>query len=94
MDDEPALCRTVRRLLRREGYLVDCATNGREAEDLMARRDYDVVVSDIGMPHVGGIELLKRIREHQPDVPVVLVAYDLLEHLGDDGAAKPPNRCE
>jgi EAL domain-containing protein (putative c-di-GMP-specific phosphodiesterase class I)/CheY-like chemotaxis protein len=100
VDDEPLLTRSVQRLLHDEGYLVDCATSGRDAETHLARRDYDVVLSDIGMPDMGGIELLRRVRERWPDVPVVLVtgapeissAVQAFEHGAFHYLVKPVER--
>ena len=73
VDDEPMLLRGYTRLLRAAGYEVDTAGDGREANELVGRKDFDVIVSDIAMPGMTGVELLRAIREHDADVPVVLV---------------------
>ena len=73
VDDEPELLRGVCRGLKMQGYSVTEARNGEEAVQHLSRRAFDVVVSDIVMPGMGGIQLLKEIRQHDLHVPVVLM---------------------
>ena len=73
VDDEPELLRGVCRGLKLLGYSVTEARNGEEAVQHLSRRAFDVVVSDIVMPGMGGIQLLKEIRQHDLHVPVVLM---------------------
>ncbi|HEY6077891.1 MAG TPA: EAL domain-containing protein [Polyangiaceae bacterium] len=73
VDDEPELLRGVCRNLRQQGYSVTEAKNGDEAVQHLSRRAFDVVVSDIVMPGMDGIQLLKEIRQHDLHVPVVLM---------------------
>ncbi len=87
-DDEPEPLRATARVLRHMGYRVDTATDGTEALAALENASYDVVLSDISMPGVDGIELLRRIHAHDEDVPVVLItgapavesAVQALEH--------------
>jgi len=73
VDDEPELLRGVCRGLKVQGYSVTEARSGEEAVQHLSRRAFDVVVSDIVMPGMGGIQLLKEIRQHDLHVPVVLM---------------------
>ncbi len=73
VDDEPELLRGVCRGLKLQGYSVTEARNGEEAVQHLSRRAFDVVVSDIVMPGMDGINLLKEIRQHDLHVPVVLM---------------------
>jgi EAL domain-containing protein (putative c-di-GMP-specific phosphodiesterase class I) len=73
VDDEPELLRGVCRGLKLQGYSVTEARNGEEAVQHLSKRAFDVVVSDIVMPGMGGIQLLKEIRQHDLHVPVVLM---------------------
>jgi EAL domain-containing protein (putative c-di-GMP-specific phosphodiesterase class I) len=73
VDDEPELLRGVCRGLKQLGYSVTEARNGEEAVQHLSRRAFDVVVSDIVMPGMGGIQLLREIRQHDLHVPVVLM---------------------
>lgn len=73
VDDEPELLRGVSRSLKLQGYSVTEARNGEEAVRHLSRRAFDVVVSDIVMPGMDGIQLLKEVRQHDLHVPVVLM---------------------
>ena len=103
-DDEPELLRALSRLLRGSGYEVDTAANGHDALSSIARTTYDAVLSDIAMPGLDGIELLKALEEQRSDVPVILVtgapavetAIEALEHGAYKYLLKPvdPERLE
>jgi two-component system, chemotaxis family, chemotaxis protein CheY len=74
VDDQPELRRLIRRSLHRAGYVVVEAWNGRVAVELAQQLHFDVVISDVRMPDVTGIELLATLRELDPDLPVVLTS--------------------
>ena len=73
VDDEDALRRVLVRKLRGEGYSVVEARNGADASALLEAHPIDVVVSDIAMPDLSGVELLQLVRQQKPDVPVLLM---------------------
>ncbi|HLV20272.1 MAG TPA: EAL domain-containing protein [Polyangiaceae bacterium] len=73
VDDDPTLLRSVERVLRKRGYEVSTACNGQEAVQQVIGGAFDVVLSDIAMPNMDGIQLLRAIREHDLHVPVVLI---------------------
>ncbi len=72
IDDEASLRQTLARILQRVGYEVTTAANGQEGLALIAEHSFDLVYSDIRMPDMSGLELLKVVREKFPDLPVVL----------------------
>lgn len=73
VDDQPSVLRSMSRMLRIRGYSVDTASNGAEAIKQVALGEFDVVVSDIAMPEMDGISLLREIRAHDLYVPVILI---------------------
>ena len=73
VDDEETVLRSFARILRSAGFHVDTASDGQEAVRCFRTGQYHAVVSDISMPSMGGLELLKEIRKHDLDTPVVLV---------------------
>jgi|HubBroStandDraft_6_1064221.scaffolds.fasta_scaffold83710_4 EAL domain-containing protein (putative c-di-GMP-specific phosphodiesterase class I) len=73
VDDDPALIRAYERILASHGVLVETASNGREAAERVKAGTFDVIVSDISMPEMTGIEFLKAVRAHDLDVPVILM---------------------
>lgn len=73
VDDDPALRAVWTDILSDAGLEVDTAASGAEAVTKLDQAGYDVILSDVSMPGMDGIELLKRVREHDLDVPVVLM---------------------
>jgi len=73
VDDEQALLRVLARTLTTAGFEVDVAGDGREAIDALEAKEFDLVISDITMPRMDGIELLRAVRAQNPDIPVVLM---------------------
>ena len=73
VDDDPALTRSLARVLRGAGFEVATAESGAAAIEHVRHSTFDVVVSDITMPEMDGIELLRAIRAHDLDLPVLLL---------------------
>ena len=74
VDDQPELRRLFRRNLNKIGHVVVEAWNGRVALDLVQQLSFDVVISDVHMPDLSGIDLLQALSELEPDLPVVLTS--------------------
>jgi len=97
VDDERAIQDTLAWCLRTDGHEVLTAGSGEEALAIMAGQDFDVVISDIIMPGVSGIELLRKARALQPRTPVVLItafatvetAVEALREGASDYVIKP-----
>jgi two-component system response regulator AtoC len=73
VDDEVNLRKVLAAMLRREGYDVAVASDGAQALTELEKNGADVVVTDLVMPNVGGMDLLKSINATQPDVPVIII---------------------
>ena len=73
VDDEMAILDTLRILLRNEGFEPHVAHGGRKALDQIQAIRPDIVLTDIRMPAVGGVEVLTAARQNDPDVPVILM---------------------
>ena len=73
VDDEAGVRRVVARILTKMGYRVKEAETGLEAKNALDDEDYALIVSDISMPEMDGMQLLRAVREHDYDVPVILV---------------------
>src|SRR5262245_46479214 len=76
VDDNDALRRALRRMLVGEGHQVSEASNGREAIQLTKYEEFDLIVSDVRMPDMDGVELLRAIHERDADLPVLLITGD------------------
>jgi EAL domain-containing protein (putative c-di-GMP-specific phosphodiesterase class I)/ActR/RegA family two-component response regulator len=73
VDDDAALARSFSRVLIQAGFHVDTASDGSVAVEILRGNDYDVVLSDISMPGMSGIDLLRAVREVDLDLPVLLM---------------------
>jgi len=73
VDDETAILDTLRILLKREGFQVETAVGGQQGIDRMHDTRPDVLLSDVRMPGVGGLEVLLAAREMDPGLPVILM---------------------
>lgn len=72
VEDEEKIARFVTLELEHEGYQVEHAADGRTAVDLALERDYDLILLDVLLPQLNGMEVLQRVRKHK-DVPVLMV---------------------
>jgi EAL domain-containing protein (putative c-di-GMP-specific phosphodiesterase class I) len=73
VDDEQSIARAYARTLGMAGFQVEIAFDGKTAAEAARARNFDVIVSDIAMPEMNGLELLRAVREHDLDVPFVLM---------------------
>jgi DNA-binding NtrC family response regulator len=73
-DDEPEICQLLASGLARKGFMVAWRTTAGEVLDLLATESFDVVVTDVHMPGMSGLELCERIAERQPALPVLVMS--------------------
>ena len=73
VDDEASLREVLTIMLQREGYDVETAADGAEAQVLLREFDFDLIISDIKMPRVSGLQLLGFVREHAPETMMVMI---------------------
>jgi DNA-binding NtrC family response regulator len=73
VDDEPSLRRSVARLLMAKGFAVDTAEDGAAALDLLKTRNIDVILLDLMMPKMSGMDVLGRVKQLYPDVEVIMM---------------------
>src|ERR1700753_736259 len=72
-DDDPELRRAVTRTLERGGFTVLSAEDGQRAAALLAEQSFDALLTDVTMPKMNGIELLRVARERDLEMPVLLM---------------------
>ncbi len=73
VDDEEIVIRSCLRILGGDGYQIETARDGHEALRKIADNPYDVVILDIMMPGLGGLEVLRRVKEAHPDMDVIMI---------------------
>jgi len=99
IDDENSIRRTLREILENEGYAIDDAPDGSEGLKLVKANHYDVVLCDIKMPKMDGLEVLDKILQTNSDIPVVMIsghgnidtAVDAIRKGAYDYISKPPD---
>jgi len=102
VDDEQVVLDSVRKHLKREGYEIRTVLSGAEAVEALETGWPEVVITDLMMPGMDGLELLDRIRREQPEIPVVMItgyatmrtALQALRRGAFDYIAKPFTRAE
>ena len=101
-DDELNIRKVLAATLRREGYEVLTAKDGQEAVELLGSGKVQVVVTDLKMPNVDGIELLRHVQRNHPQVPVIIItahgsidnAVEALKNGALDYITKPFDKAE
>lgn len=73
VDDEETVCRSIRKALLRDDYEIDVALSGEEALKMEGEKKYDVIVVDLMMPGINGMDLLKSLKAGSPEVQVVMI---------------------
>jgi DNA-binding NtrC family response regulator len=99
IDDERAIRKTLTEILSYEGYKIDEASDGEEGLKRFAEKAYDIVLCDIKMPKVDGIEFLEKAREINGDVPIIMIsghgnidtAVEAVKKGAFDYISKPPD---
>lgn len=99
IDDEKAIRKTLTEILSFEGYNIDEAADGEEGLKQFKEKTYDVVLCDIKMPKLDGMEFLQKATEHNPDVPIIMIsghgnietAVEAVKKGAYDFIQKPPD---
>src|SRR6266404_3886587 len=99
IDDEKAIRKTLSEILSFEGYKIDEASDGEEGLKKFKDKNYDVVLCDIKMPKIDGIEFLHKAGEANPDIPIIMIsghgnietAVEAVKTGAYDYISKPPD---
>ena len=97
VEDNEHLAQSLSKVFQAKGYAVDCASRGEDADQALHAQPYDLVILDLCLPDIDGLEVLRRLRQRKSKVPVlILTARDSLQkrvdglNLGaDDYLGKP-----
>jgi len=99
IDDEKAIRKTLTEILGFEGYKIDEASDGEEGLNKFRAKNYDLVLCDIKMPKLDGIEFLEKAKEINPEVPIIIIsghgnietAVEAVKKGAFDYISKPPD---
>ena len=73
IEDEPKVVEFLKKGLEENGYDTDVAYDGQLGEKLITRNHYDLVILDVILPYINGIELCKKIRDHKIEIPILML---------------------
>jgi DNA-binding NtrC family response regulator len=73
VDDEATVCRSIRKALAQDDYEIDIALSGEEGLKLETEKKYDVIIVDLMMPGLNGMDLLKSVKAISPSVQVIMI---------------------
>jgi CheY-like chemotaxis protein len=73
MEDEPSVAKGLQMVLTEEGYSVDLAMTGRSALDRFTQKGFDLLVADLRLPDIDGMEVIKRVKAQRPQTGVVVI---------------------
>lgn len=99
IDDEKAIRKTLTEILAFEGHKIEEAADGEEGLKKFSEKNYDVVLCDIKMPKMDGIEFLEKAKQHNADIPIIMIsghgnidtAVDAVKKGAYDYISKPPD---
>lgn len=74
VDDEELICQFLSKVLRREGYIVTTTLNGEEAIKVVKEEEPDLILLDLEMPGISGLEALRQIRRFNNNVLVIIIS--------------------
>jgi two-component system response regulator TctD len=97
VEDNRQLSDWLARTLRHDNYAVECSHDGEDALHRLKTQQYDLVILDLGLPGIGGLDVLRKIRSHDSNVPVIILTASTgiemriggLDDGADDYIAKP-----
>ena len=82
VDDQSIVRETIEDILNREGYDISSASSGEEALEMMHKEKFDILLSDIKMPGMSGLELVEKAHHEVPDVvSILLTAYPSVDSI-------------
>jgi len=96
VDDEPLVRKFISLRLVAAGYVVRVAEDGLDAIEKLRAGPLDLIISDLNMPHMSGVELLEVVRRRFPQIPVIVISSDAAEEMPEGVAADaycPKNAC-
>jgi DNA-binding NtrC family response regulator len=73
LDDEEIVCTRLKPTLEKAGYFVETFTDSRQAKELLDRRQFDIVITDLKMPHVDGMQLFRMAKGKWPNIEVIII---------------------
>jgi DNA-binding NtrC family response regulator len=99
VEDDPKMRDGLQYILRKEGHLVDAVESGEEALSRIKTGDYDLILSDLKLPGISGMDVLRAAKEYKPDLSFIVItafgtidsAVEAMKAGAEDYVTKPFN---
>ena len=73
MEDEPSVAKGLQMILTENGYIVDLVTTGQSALDTLYKKGFDLLVADLRLPDIDGMEVIRKVKHDRPDTEVIVI---------------------
>lgn len=73
LDDEEIVCTRLKPTLEKAGHFVETFTDSRQVSEILERRRFDVLITDLKMPHIDGMQLFEIAKKRWPDIQVIII---------------------
>jgi len=97
VDDEPRICHLILDVLIKEGYMVEVSFSGADALELVKKYNYHLLITDLEMPGIDGLELIQKVKKKIPDIRAIMITGNLIDDVaawshryGIDNTMKKP----
>lgn len=81
VDDEPRICRLILDVLVQEGYMVEVSFSGADALQLISKYNYHLLITDLEMPGIDGLELIKKVKKRDPDIRAIMITGNAIDDV-------------
>ncbi len=81
VDDEPRICHLILDVLVQEGYMVEVSFSGADALQLIMKYNYHLLITDLEMPGIDGLELIKKVKKRDPDIRAIMITGNEIDDV-------------
>ena len=81
VDDEPRICRLILDVLVQEGYMVDVSFSGADALQMIREYNYHLLITDLEMPGIDGLELIQKVKKRDPDIRAIMITGNAIDDI-------------
>jgi two-component system, NtrC family, response regulator AtoC len=81
VDDEPRICRLILDVLVQEGYMVDVSFSGADALQMIREYNYHLLITDLEMPGIDGLELIQKVKKRDPDIRAIMITGNAIDDV-------------
>ncbi len=81
VDDEPRICRLILDVLVQEGYMVDVSFSSTDAQQMIKKYNYHLLITDLEMPGIDGLELIRKVKKRNHDIRAIMITGNAIDDV-------------